>query len=104
MRVVTLVFALVAAVGCKGDPQKCEAAVRNYASLVYWQGADAEIAAVPPEQRDALRKQKLAEFSANLEKGLQTLVTQCTSANNKDQINCMIEAKTADQAKACTKD
>ncbi len=102
MRLVTL--ALLFAVGCKGDPEKCEAAVRNYASLVYWKSADAEIAAVPPEQRDALRKQKLAAFSANLEKGVQTLVTQCTSANNKDQINCMIEAKTADEAKACTKD
>ena len=71
---------------------------------MYWKAADTEIAAVPAEQRDALRKQKLAEFSANLEKGLQTLVTQCTSANNKKQINCMIEAKTAEQAKACTKD
>ena len=96
------ILVVLVATACQGDPQKCEQAVRNYATLVYWEQADAEILKVPPDKRDALRKDKLAEFSAKMEKGLDTLVSQCTSANNKDQINCMIEAKTAQQAKDCS--
>ena len=101
MRLVTFLLVLAVA-ACQGDPQKCEQAVRNYATLIYWKQADKDIAAAPAEQRDQLRKDKLAEFQAQLDKGLQTLVSQCTSANNKDQINCMIEAKTAETAKACS--
>lgn len=101
MRSVALVLLILLA-ACQGDPQKCEKAVTNYATLVYWKKANAEIIAVPPDQRDALRKQKLAEFTAQLDKGLQTLVSQCVSANNKDQIKCMIEANTAEEAKDCT--
>lgn len=93
------VLALVTA--CKGDPQKCERAVRNYHQLVYWEKADSEISVAPPAQRDALRKTKLAEFEVETQKGVETLVTQCVAANNTDTINCMIEAKTAAQAKAC---
>ena len=93
---------LAFAIGCQGDPQKCETAIRNYATLVYWKKTDVEIAAVPPEKRDELRKQKLAEFTAQMEKGLQTLVSQCVSANNKDQVKCMTEAKTAEEATDCS--
>jgi len=101
MRLVTVLLVLAIA-GCQGDPQKCEQAVSNYASLVYWKQANKEIDAAPADQREAMRKDKLAELQAQLDKGLQTLVSQCTSANNKDQINCMIEAKTAEAAKACS--
>ncbi len=97
-----LLCALALLAGCRGDPQKCERAVRNYATLVFWQQADAAIAAVPPEQRAKIRNDKLAEFQSQLDRGLPMLVSQCTSANNKDQIECMIEARTADQAKHCT--
>jgi hypothetical protein len=103
MRVATSLLVLsLGFAACKGDPDKCEQAVRNYATLVYWKKADAEIAQAPPEKRDELRKQKLAEFTRQLNDGLETLVTQCTSANNTSQVNCMIEAKTAEAAKACT--
>lgn len=97
-----VMFAMMLGVGCRGDAQKCEQAVRNYATLVYWQQADKAIAAAPPDQRTQLRVAKSAEFHSQLERGVQTLVTQCTSANNKDQINCMIDAKTAAQAKQCS--
>lgn len=95
-----LALALIA--GCRGDPKQCEQAVRNYATLMFWKQADAAIAAAPAEQRAQLRKDKLVELQAQLDKGLATLVSQCTSANNKDQIQCMIQAQTADQAKQCT--
>jgi len=101
--VFAAVFVLGITAGCQGDPQKCEQAVRNFATLVYWQGADAQIAAAAPDAREALRKQKLAEFSGQLDRGLPTLVSQCEAANNSDEVACMIAAKTADQAKACAK-
>ncbi len=100
---VSLAVVIAVALGCQGDPQKCEQAVRNYTSLVYWQSADAEIGSAKPEAREALRKQKLVEYNEQLERGLSTLVSQCQSANNTDAVNCMIAAKTADQAKACQK-
>ncbi len=101
MRAVTLILALSLAACHQGDPDKCEQAVRNYATLMYWRNADAVIAKAPPEKRDALRKEKLADFTAKMDKGVQTLVTQCVSANDKDTINCMIEAKTAEEAEKC---
>ena len=100
-----LVFVLVVGLGChKGDPQKCEQACRNYAQLVFWQGATAAIEAAPTASRDDLRKQKLAEFSRSLETGIDTCTSKCLSANYDDDVDCMIAAKTADKIKACTKD
>jgi hypothetical protein len=98
-----LLFVIAFAFGCQADPQKCEQAVRNYTSLVYWEAADKEIGSAKPEDREALRKQKLAEYNAQLERGLSTMVSQCQSANNRDVVDCMIAAKTAEQAKACQK-
>ncbi len=100
-----LVFvASLLGIGCKGDPEKCEKACRNYAELIFWEKADAEISAAPVEQRDELRKQRLAEFTRNLENGLNTCTSKCLSANKEEDINCMMGAKTAKQAKACVED
>lgn len=100
MRLVVLLSLLLCA--CKGDMQKCEQACRNYGTLVYWKHADAEIAAAPEAQRDALRKKKLGQFDSKLENGVDMCTTQCQSANNDADMECMIAAKTADQAIACT--
>jgi hypothetical protein len=100
MRLVVALGLLLTA--CKGDMQKCEQACRNYGTLMYWQHADAEIAAAPPAERDALRKRRLGEFEAKLENGVDMCVSQCQSANNDKDMDCMIAAKTADQVKACT--
>lgn len=89
------------ALGCKGDPVKCDQACRNYAELVFWDKANAEIDAAPAEKRDELRKEKLAEFTKNLELGINTCSSKCLSANNDDQTKCLLEAKTAKQAKDC---
>lgn len=94
-------FAIAAGTGCKGSPEKCDKGCRNYAELIYWKQADAEISAAPPEKRDELRKKKMGEFSHNLSRGIDLCTQQCVSANNDELINCMIEAKTAEQAKAC---
>lgn len=97
-------LAVVMALGCKGDPVKCEKACRNYAELIYWDKAEKAIAAVPPEQRDELRKQKMAEFSHNLSQGIDMCTSQCVSANNDKQTSCMSNAKTAKEADACRTD
>lgn len=86
---------------CKGDPEKCDRAARNYAQLVFWDKANKEIEALPVDQRDAARKDKMAEFTKNMEQNIDVVVSKCVSANNKDQINCMIEAKNAAAAKKC---
>jgi hypothetical protein len=99
-----VLFVSVLGIGCKGDPEKCEKACRNYAELVFWEKADAEISQAPVEKRDELRKQKLAEFTKNLENGINTCTSKCLSANKEDDIKCMIDAKTAKQAKACVED
>src|SRR5437867_3705454 len=101
MRAVCLLLLL----GCtRTDPDKCERAIRNFAHLVYWGDAEKEIAAAPADRREALRKEKLAKFERDLEKGITLDVSKCTSANFSDQVDCMIAAKTAAQAKSCQKD
>lgn len=93
---------VLAALGaCKGDPVRCEKAARNYATLVYWDKADAEIAAAPEADRKLMRQRKLSEFTNKLEQDIDFFVGQCTSANNDDQVDCMIAAKTAAEAREC---
>ncbi len=102
MRFVGLVLCLaLGTVGCRADAQRCEKAARNFATLTFWKKTDAEIAAAPANQRKELRKKKLAEFTAELEHNIQFWVGQCQSANNDDQIDCMIDAKTAEEALDC---
>lgn len=97
-----LIFSTLA--GCKGDPEKCDQACRNYANLIFWDKANVEIDAAPADKRDELRKQKLAEFTKNLELGINTCTSKCLSANNDDDTKCLLAAKTAEQAKACVTD
>lgn len=101
MRFLALVLFVL---GCKGDPDKCESACRNFAQLVYWEQAEQEIAAVPVAERDALRKQKMGEFSHNLSKGVDMCSSKCMSANHTQDIDCLNKAKTAKEARNCTKE
>ena len=103
MRLVLALTLTLLLHACKGDAQKCEAGCRNFAALTFWKVADAEVAATPADQRDARRKRKLGEFDSKLESGIDMCVSQCQSANNDTQIECMIAAKTADQATDCVK-
>ena len=94
-RVVLALTAITFAGACKGDAKKCEQAARNYATLMYWHTADAEIAKLPESQRKLARHKKLSEFTNALENGIDVRVQQCQSANNDEQVDCMIAAKTA---------
>src|SRR2546423_251482 len=101
MRLVALMLVSLCTTGCKADKGRCEEAARNYATLTYWAKTDAEIAKAPAAKRLSLRKDKLSAFTNELESKIDVVVTQCQSANNDDQIDCMIAAKTADQANEC---
>jgi hypothetical protein len=103
---VILVLALAAILaamlgGCRGDPVKCEKACRNYGTLVYKKNAAIHVANEPESTRDELREKLERRFPSELEKGVDLCVSQCESANNDDDVNCMIAAKTGDQAVAC---
>ena len=97
-----VVAAVLLAAAChKGDPQKCDVACRNYAQLTFWHKADAEIAAAPEERREELRKQKLAEFEKNLERGIDLCTTKCVDANYDKDVTCWTNAKTYEQLQQC---
>ena len=103
LRTALFVLAFATAVlGCKGDRNKCEAACRNYATLVYWEKTDAEIAAAPEAERENLKKKKLSEFTNYLEQGVDLCVNQCSSANNDEQIECMTNAKSGPEVAKCS--
>src|ERR1700755_3544284 len=89
----------LALAACRGDAVKCDQGCRNYFTLSFWNKADAEIARARGEQRDALRKQKLGELNQGMESGVDMCVSQCQAANNTADIECMIAAKTAEQAR-----
>jgi hypothetical protein len=44
----------------------------------------------------------MAQFSNNLSRGVDMCSSKCMSANHKEDIECLINAKTAKEAKACT--
>lgn len=86
---------------CKGDRTKCEKAARNYAELMYWKQANAELAALPEAEREEARKKKLSAFTNELESNIDFVTEQCVSANNDEQVDCMIAAKTAEAVAKC---
>ena len=96
-----LLFVLLLAACNKSNVQKCDLGCRNYFKLHYWKDADAEIAAAPPEQRDAVRAQKNAEYDDRMMKNLDLCVTKCQSGADQKRVQCWIDATTAEQAEKC---
>jgi hypothetical protein len=107
MRARALVFVLVGVLavsvaGCgKPSAKDCEEALRNWFTLIYWEKAEAEIAAAPPEQREAMRAEKVKEKDRQLAGGLELGINQCRGSRDKDGVKCMKDAKTAEQARKC---
>ncbi|HVV84604.1 MAG TPA: hypothetical protein VHE35_16160 [Kofleriaceae bacterium] len=98
---VVLVGALALSACKRPRAEDCEEAIRNWFSLIYWEDAEKEIAAAPPDQRDALRAAKLADRDKKLEAGLELSINQCRAARDFDGVKCMKAARTAAQARAC---
>jgi len=99
-----LTAALAVGTGCKRpSPEDCEAAISNWFKLVYWEQVEKEIAEAPPEQREELRKTKLADRDAKMKEGMDLAVAQCRAARDFEGVKCMKAATTAAQARACRK-
>jgi hypothetical protein len=92
---LTLVLGLVLVLGLgacgKADEKKCELSCRNYATITF---REIEAKSLPPEQHEAALAKKLAD-------GTTFCVSKCQSANNDEQSECRIAAKTLSQLKAC---
>ena len=100
--VVLALVGVLAVTGCKRPrAEDCEQGIRNWFTLIYWEDAEKEIAAAPPEQRDALRAAKLADRDKKLAEGMELSVRQCRAAGDFEGVKCMRQAHTAAQARAC---
>ena len=92
----------LALVACKRpSADECEKAIRNWYTLVFWDQAEKEIAAAPPEKRDELRKAKLAERDQKLAAGIEQGIMDCRSSRDFEGVKCMKEAMTAADALKC---
>jgi hypothetical protein len=100
---IALALALIAGAGCRVDAKQCDQACRNAMHLAYWKAADQEIAAAAADQRDALRQQKLSEFTRKVESGIDGCVLRCQSARDQAAVDCLIAARTAEQAQVCSR-
>ena len=104
MRFGLLIVALSLVVGCSRPSAKdCEESIRNWYTLVYWEKAEVEIAAAPPEKRDQMRIEMSKKKDEDLEKGITLAINQCRASRDKDGVKCMKAATTAAEAKKCRK-
>ncbi len=83
------------------DDAACEKACRNFATLKFWQSADAQIAQLPEAARGAQREAATVQLARQLEERGPTCVTQCRSANDALATHCMGSAATVDALAAC---
>jgi hypothetical protein len=103
LRAVAAVLLLaLAPAGCSRPSAKdCEEAIRNWYTLIYWEKTEAEIAAAPAAEREAMRQAKAADKDAQLAKGMELAIMQCRGARDHDGVKCMKAATTAAQARKC---
>ncbi len=96
---LVFVVALLAAACSRPSAKDCEEGLRNWFTLVFWEKAEAEIAAAPPEQREALRAAKTKEKDTQIEGGIHLAINQCRGARDHDGVKCMKAATTGAQAR-----
>jgi hypothetical protein len=101
MRALAVLLLALLAAGCGASDADCDKACRNYFQLHYWEEANAEIAGVPVAEREALRQRKLVELEERTNKGIVLCVKQCRTAATKEQVACMLDAKSKADVVAC---
>jgi len=102
MRTILFVLACVVGAGaCGASGADCDKACRNYFKLHYWAESDKEIEKAPPDQRDALRKQKTEALDGRMNQELNMCVSQCRSAADTKLATCMQNAKTVKEVEDC---
>lgn len=83
------------------DAAACDRACRNFATLKFWQRAEAAIASLPPADQASARSQKAAALARELDTGIAPCTSSCLSANNAAQTACMANATSVEQLGAC---
>ena len=99
-----LALTLLLAACNKASVQECDKGVRQYFKLVYWEEAEAQIAAVPEAERAALRLQKQEELEPRMMKNIDLAVNKCVSGAGAKRARCWTKATTVKEAKACDND
>jgi hypothetical protein len=100
LRVVMLATLFVVP-ACKGDREKCEKAARNYFELRFWAKTNKDLEKLPEADRELARKKAVSEYINKVEEQIDFRVGQCQSANNDDQVDCMIAAKSEAEVLKC---
>jgi hypothetical protein len=83
------------------DDAACDRACRNFATLKFWQRAEATIATLPPADQAAARSQQAATLARELDAGTARCASSCLSANNAAQTACLANATSVEQLGAC---
>ena len=83
------------------DRSACDRACRNFATLKFWQHAEAEISALPEDAQDSAHAMKSDQLAKKLEEGLEGCISTCLGANNAQQTGCWGDAKSVDELAAC---
>jgi len=83
------------------DDALCDRACRRFATIKFAAAAEAEVNALPAEQRAAAGRKKAEELEAKLAAGAPACIAQCRAANNAAQTACLARAESADQLAAC---
>lgn len=97
-----VLFLAAGSVGCSRPSAKdCEEMLTKWFTMIYWEKAEAEIAAAPAEQREALRQTRTVEHDRQLKGGMELGVMQCRGARDHDFVKCMKDASNATQARKC---
>lgn len=99
---VAVLLLAVAPAGCSRPSAKdCEETIAKWFTMIYWEKAEAEIAAAPADQRESMRQAKSAEHALQLKGGMDLGVMQCRGARDHDFVKCMKDASNATQARKC---
>jgi len=102
MRRLAVLVALLLFPACgKANTQDCDKGCRNYFQLHYWEAAEIEIGAAPPEQREELRAKKAAELEPRMMKNLDLCIQKCQSGAETSRAKCWAAATTTREAKKC---
>ena len=91
----------------KPDMQDCRRACWNHNKVMFWDKVDQDVKGLSPEESATIRAQREIEYrkieQREEDPGLMNCMTNCQQNASKEQVACMIEAKTAAQQQSCEK-
>lgn len=98
---------LLAGLGCKSKPdiEDCRRACLNYNKIMFWDKVEDEVKDLEVAESAKLRAQREVDFHEIVmreeDPGLMNCITNIEQNATKDDVACMLVAKTADELKEC---